>query len=81
MTMGDDEQYILPKDTGLKRFLCTTCGYMYDPSPDAWVGIDPGVPPHTPFGSLPDDWACPLCGTGRGEFESMDGKKLCNRFD
>jgi rubredoxin len=25
----------------------------------------------TPFEELPDDWTCPLCGVGKGDFEEM----------
>ncbi|WP_048190841.1 rubredoxin [Methanobacterium sp. SMA-27] len=53
----------------MKKFLCTACGYIYDPEvgdPDA--GIDPG----TSFEDLPDDWVCPLCGVGKELFEETD---------
>ncbi len=53
----------------MKKFLCTACGYIYDPEvgdPDA--GIDPG----TAFEDLPDDWVCPLCGVGKELFEETD---------
>ncbi|MBZ2166916.1 rubredoxin [Methanobacterium spitsbergense] len=53
----------------MKKFLCTACGYIYDPEvgdPDA--GIDPG----TSFEDLPDDWVCPLCGVGKDLFEETD---------
>jgi flavin reductase (DIM6/NTAB) family NADH-FMN oxidoreductase RutF/rubredoxin len=46
--------------------ICDVCGYEYDPD----VG-DPahGVPPGTPFEELPDDWTCPVCGSGKGFFK------------
>jgi rubredoxin len=53
----------------MKKFLCTACGYIYDPEvgdPDA--GIEPG----TAFEDLPDDWVCPLCGVGKELFEEID---------
>ena len=49
----------------LKKYTCTTCGYVYDPElgdPDS--GIEPG----TSFDDLPDDWVCPVCGAGKDLF-------------
>jgi rubredoxin len=53
----------------MKKFLCTACGYIYDPE----VGDpDAGVAPGTAFEDLPDDWICPLCGVGKELFEETD---------
>jgi rubredoxin len=50
----------------MERFKCTLCGYIYDPEEgDLSAGIEPG----TPFGNLPDDYICPVCGAGKEEFE------------
>lgn len=50
----------------MERWICTICQYVYDPA----VGDpDRDIPPGTPFESLPDDWACPLCGAGKDVFE------------
>ncbi len=50
----------------MKKYVCTLCGYVYDPElGDAENGIAPG----TPFEELPDDWVCPLCGEGKEVFE------------
>lgn len=48
----------------MKKYECTVCGYIYDPA----IG-DHGIAPGTPFENLPDDWKCPLCGVGKGDFE------------
>lgn len=41
-----------------ERWVCTCCGYVYDPA----VGDpDNGIPPGTPFDKLPENWVCPLC--------------------
>jgi rubredoxin len=49
----------------MKKFVCDTCGYVYDPE----VGDpDNGIAPGTPFEELPDDWTCPLCGVEKSEF-------------
>jgi rubredoxin len=52
----------------VEKYKCTVCGYVYDP---AKGDPDSGVPPNTPFGELPDDWVCPVCGASRDQFEEM----------
>jgi len=50
----------------MQKYRCTVCGYIYDPEtgdPDS--GINPG----TPFGNLPDNWVCPVCGADKSLFE------------
>jgi len=50
----------------MERWICTICQYVYDPA----IGDpDRGIPAGTAFESLPDDWACPLCGAGKDAFE------------
>lgn len=50
----------------MQKYLCTVCGYVYDPEKG-----DPehGVAPGTPWDQLPADWTCPECGAGKEEFE------------
>lgn len=50
----------------MKKYVCTACGYIYDP---AKGDPDSGIEPGTPFEKIPDDWVCPLCGVGKEEFE------------
>ncbi len=50
----------------MQKMRCIVCNYVYDP---AEGDPDNGVPPGTPFESLPDEWVCPLCGAGKDEFE------------
>jgi rubredoxin len=53
----------------MKKYLCTPCGYIYDPEtgdPDS--GINPG----TAFEDIPDDWVCPVCGVGKDMFEPVE---------
>ncbi|NET83117.1 MAG: rubredoxin [Moorea sp. SIO1F2] len=53
----------------MKKYVCTTCGYEYDPE----VGDpDSGIAPGTPFEDIPDDWVCPVCGVGKEDFEPED---------
>lgn len=48
---------------------CTVCGYRYDP---ALGDPEHGIPAGTSFAGLPDDWLCPLCGSGKEVFERVD---------
>ena len=52
----------------VKKYRCTICGYVYDPSKgDPSTGIAPG----TPFEDLPEDWVCPVCGATKDQFEEI----------
>ncbi len=50
----------------MKRYVCTVCGYVYDPAEG-----DPenDVPAGTPFENLPAEWVCPVCGASKDQFE------------
>ena len=48
------------------KYVCSLCGYVHD---EAEGPPETGVAPGPPFEQLPEDWACPLCGAGREEFE------------
>ncbi|MDP2892319.1 MAG: rubredoxin [Bacillota bacterium] len=52
----------------MKKYICTVCGYEYDP-----IRGDPesDIPAGTPFCDLPGDWVCPLCGAGKDMFEEV----------
>ncbi len=52
----------------MDKYRCTICDYIYDPAEG-----DPanGVPPGTPFESLPDGWVCPICGVDKDGFEKI----------
>ncbi|MFC1984687.1 rubredoxin [Chloroflexota bacterium] len=53
----------------MPKYKCTVCGYIYDPAlGDPGGGIKPG----TPFEKIPNDWACPVCGVTKDEFEKVD---------
>jgi len=42
----------------MERYICTVCGYIYDPEiGDPENGIEPG----TPFEKIPNNWVCPIC--------------------
>lgn len=58
--------YIKEEVKKMDKYICTVCGYVYDPDKgDPESGIKPG----TPFEELPDDWVCPVCGAGKDQFE------------
>ena len=51
-------------------YICPECGYEFDGTRgDAHEGYPPG----TPFGELPDDFACPDCAVRfKEDFERRD---------
>jgi len=50
----------------MTKYVCTLCGYVYDPA----VGDDMAdIPAGTSFADLPEDWVCPECGAGKDMFE------------
>lgn len=46
-----------PTGSGLKKYECTACGYIYD---EAEQDIK--------FADLPNDWVCPVCGSEKSDF-------------
>jgi rubredoxin-NAD+ reductase len=49
-----------------RQFICRACGLIYD---EAKGDADSGLAPGTRFEDIPDDWACPLCGVSKADFE------------
>ena len=50
----------------MKKYKCTICNWVYDPE----VGdTDSNIAPGTLFEDIPADWACPICGVGKDDFE------------
>lgn len=47
-------------------FICRACGLIYD---EAKGDPDSGLAAGTRFADIPDDWACPLCGVSKRDFE------------
>ncbi|MGQ2980910.1 MAG: FAD-dependent oxidoreductase [Polaromonas sp.] len=47
-------------------FICRACGLIYD---EAKGDADSGLAAGTRFADIPEDWACPLCGVGKADFE------------
>lgn len=48
------------------QFICKACGLIYD---EAKGDPDSGLAAGTRFADLPDDWACPLCGVTKADFD------------
>ncbi|MFC1833514.1 rubredoxin [Thermodesulfobacteriota bacterium] len=51
----------------MQKYVCGLCGYVYDP---ASGDPDNGIAPGTAFESLPEEWACPVCGAEKDQFEA-----------
>jgi flavin reductase (DIM6/NTAB) family NADH-FMN oxidoreductase RutF/rubredoxin len=65
---SDKEKKKPTEEKKMDKYVCTTCGYVYDPeNGDPENGIAPG----TAFEDLPDDWVCPVCGAAKEEFEKQ----------
>lgn len=47
-------------------FICRACGLIYD---EGKGDADSGLIAGTRFADIPDDWACPLCGVTKADFE------------
>lgn len=55
--------------TPLQRYICTHCGYIYDPAKgDPMNEILPGVA----FEDLPEAWVCPICYVTQDNFDPLD---------
>lgn len=53
----------------MKKYVCTVCGYVYDPK----VGDpDQNIAPGTAFEDIPEDWVCPECGADKSLFEEEE---------
>lgn len=48
------------------QYICHACGYIYN---EADGDADGGLAAGTRYADIPDDWACPLCGVTKADFE------------
>ena len=53
----------------MKKYICTACSWEYDP---AKGDPDNGVAAGTAFEDISEDWACPVCGVGKEDFEPVE---------
>ena len=56
----------------MKKYICSVCGYLFD---EASGMPDDGIAPGTIWQDVPEDWACPVCGAEKSEFEEQTAKK------
>lgn len=58
-----------PEGSSMGKYICTNCGYVYDPA----LG-DPrgGIPPGTSFEALPGGWICPICYVPKSAFDPLE---------
>ena len=49
-----------------QQYICHACGYVYN---EAVGDPDGGLEAGTRYADIPDDWACPLCGVTKSDFE------------
>jgi rubredoxin-NAD+ reductase len=55
------------------QYICHACGYIYN---EAEGDPDSGLAAGTRFADIPDDWACPLCGVTKSDFELYEAPSL-----
>lgn len=49
----------------MDKYVCSVCGFTYDPE----KGLpELGIPAGTPFEELPEDFTCPVCGVSKDVF-------------
>jgi rubredoxin-NAD+ reductase len=53
----------------MKKYKCNMCGWVYD---EAKGAPDDGIEPGTAWTDIPDDWACPVCGSGKEDFDMVE---------
>ena len=53
----------------MKRYICTNCGYIYDPAKGDPMG---DIPPGTAFDALPEEWVCPMCYAAKSAFDELE---------
>lgn len=56
-----------------QQYICHACGYIYN---EADGDPDSGLAAGTRFADIPDDWACPLCGVTKSDFEIYEPPSL-----
>lgn len=59
-----------------RQYLCKVCGLVYD---EARGDADSGLAPGTRFEDIPEDWACPICGVTKADFEPYEPEPVAAR--
>ncbi len=52
-----------------KTWVCVICGWVYD---EEQGGPENGIAPGTRWEEIPDDWRCPECDVGKGDFAMIE---------
>ena len=60
-----DTLQAMTTQTETTRWICESCGFIYDPEEG---DPDGGIPPGTAFTEIPDSWFCPVCGARKRDF-------------
>ena len=53
----------------LQRWICESCGYIYDPDEGIRTAASPAG---TAFEDIPDTWFCPVCGARKRDFSPYE---------
>lgn len=56
-----------------QKYICNACGYIYN---EADGDPDSGLAAGTRYCDIPEDWACPLCGVTKSDFEIYNPPSL-----
>ena len=52
----------------MKTYECAICGWIYDETKGC---PEEGIPAGTRWEDVPEDWHCPVCGAGKGDFQMV----------
>ncbi|MGA1793276.1 MAG: flavin reductase [Thermoplasmatota archaeon] len=66
---GWAEKAVDERHLDMTKWVCSKCGYVYDPHAG---DIEGGLPPNTPFSELPENWTCPLCRAVKDRFKVLE---------
>jgi len=61
----------------LKKYECSICGFIFD---EAIGDSIKGIQPETKWIDVLDDWACPLCGASKSEFNEKQINTQANNI-
>lgn len=53
----------------MKTYACAVCGFVYD---EATGRPEDGIAAGTPWGDVPNGWACPECGVAKADFVMVE---------
>jgi rubredoxin len=77
-TVGETVTEERQADPATALWICTVCGFVYDPEEgDEDGGIEPG----TPFEEVPAGWFCPVCGAMKEDFRKLEPGEEIPEFD